>query len=178
VYWNGNKGNVLVWGADPVGGITAERLFLFLQQIEIRHSLVAMKFDKRYWILIAAAMVFSSIAAASTLYMASVNKHFKECNSVSAACFAGIGMVPCMVFGVLALIPVMVAIPCIFRQNEKPGLLSVIVLSCIVAYTFLDAVNNISALMEFQQTYLLAHAVLDTTNNVTGNVVGTGESLC
>jgi hypothetical protein len=32
--------------------------------------------------------------------------------------------------------------------------------------------------MHYQQAYLLAHAILDTTNNATGNVVGTGESLC
>lgn len=137
-----------------------------------------MKFDKRYWILIAAAMIFSTIASASTLYMAAINEHFRECNSVSAACFAGIGMVPCMVLGVIALLPVMVAIPYIFRQNEKPGMLSVIVLGCIVAYTFLDAVNNVSAIMDFQQAYLLAHSALSTTNNATGNVIGTGESLC
>jgi hypothetical protein len=136
------------------------------------------KFDKRYWILIAAAMFFASVASASTLYLASVQEHFRECNSVSAACFAGIGMVPCMVLGILALLPVMVAVPYIFRQNETPGLLSVLVLGCIVAYTAFDAVNNISAIMHYQQAYQLAHAVLDTTNNATGNVVGTGDSLC
>ena len=136
------------------------------------------KFDKRYWFFIAAAMFFASIASASTFYLASVQEHFRECNSVSAACFAGIGMVPCMVLGVLCLLPVMVAIPYIFRQNEKPGLLSVLVLVCIVAYTAFDAINNISAIMHYQQAYLLAHAVLDTTNNATGNVMGTGDSLC
>src|SRR5512136_317886 len=92
------------------------------------------KFDTRYWILIVAAMFFASVASASTLYLASVQEHFMECNSVSAACFAGIGMVPCMVLGVLALLPLMVAIPYIFRQNEKPGLWSMLVLGCIVAY--------------------------------------------
>ncbi len=137
-----------------------------------------MKFDKRYWILIGAAMFFASVASASTLYLASVQDHFRECNSVSAACFAGIGMVPCMVLGVLSLLPVMIAIPCIFRQNEKPGILSVLLLGCIVAYTAFDAINNISAIMQYQQAYQLAHAILDTTNNATGNFVGTGDSLC
>jgi hypothetical protein len=136
------------------------------------------KFDTRYWIFIAAAMFFATVASASTLYLASVQENFKECNSVSATCFDCIGMVPCMVLGILALLPLMVAIPCIFRQNERPGLLSVLVLGCIVAYTALDAVNNVSAIMGYHHLYLFAHTVLDTTNNVTGNVVGTGDSLC
>ena len=101
-----------------------------------------------------------------------------ECNSVTAACFAGIGMVPCMLLGILALLPLMVAIPYVFRQNEKPGLLSVLVLVFIVAYTAFDAVNNVAAIMGYHQVYLVAHAVLDSTNNVTGNIVGTGDSLC
>jgi hypothetical protein len=136
------------------------------------------KFDKRYWIFIGAAMFFASVASASTLYLASVQEHFRECNSVSAACFAGIGMLPCMVLGVLSLLPVMVAIPFIFHQNEKPGIISVLVLGCIVAYTAFDALNNISAILHYQQAYQLAHAILDTTNNATGKVVGTGDSLC
>jgi len=136
------------------------------------------KFDTRYWIFIAAAMFFATVASASTLYLASVQENFKECNSVSAACFDCIGMVPCMVLGILALLPLMVAIPCIFRQNERPGLLSVLILGCIVAYTALDAVNNMSAIMGYHHLYFFAHTVLDTTNNVTGNVVGTGDSLC
>jgi hypothetical protein len=135
-------------------------------------------FNKRYWILIAAAMFFASIASASTLYLASVNTIFKECNSVSAACFQGIGMVPCMVLGILALVPVMVAIPYIFRQNEKPGLISVLLMGCIVAYTMFDAVNNMSAIMGYFEAYNAAHALLTTTNNATGNILGTGESLC
>jgi len=137
-----------------------------------------MKFDKRYWILIAAAMFFATIASATTLFMASVQEHFMECNSVSATCFARIGMVPCMLLGILSLLPLMVAIPFVFRQNEKPGLLSVLILGCIVAYTAFDAVNNVAAIMGYDQVYLAAHAVLDTTNNVTGNIAGTGDSLC
>jgi hypothetical protein len=136
------------------------------------------KFDKRYWIFIAATMFFSTVASASTLYLASVQENFMECNSVSAACFDCIGMVPCMVLGILALLPLMVAIPCILRQNERPGLLSVLVLGGIVAYTALDAVNNLSAIMGYHHLYLFAHTVLDTANNVTGNAVGTGESHC
>jgi hypothetical protein len=136
------------------------------------------KFDKRYWIVIAAAMFFATVASASTIYLASVQEHFMECNSVTAGCFARIGMVPCMLLGILALLPVMVAIPYIFRQNEKPGLLSMLVLGCIVAYTAFDAINNVSAIMGYHHAYLVAHAILDTTNNVTGNVVGTGNSLC
>ena len=135
-------------------------------------------FAKRYWILIAAAMFFSSVASASTLYLATVQKHFTECNSVSAACFNLFGMVPCMFFGILSLLPVMMAIPYIFHQNEKPGLLSVLVMGCIVAYTALDAVNNISAIMGYHHIYLFAHTVMDTANNVTGTVIGTGESHC
>jgi hypothetical protein len=154
----------------------------FLSAPGIKYSsgtiLSGVKFDKRYWIFIAAAMIFSGIASASTLYMSSVNEHFRECNSVSAACFTQMGMVPCMVLGVLALLPVMIAIPYLFRQNEQVGVFSALVMGCIVLYTFLDAVNNISAIMHYQQTFLLAHAALSTTNNVTGHVVGTGESLC
>jgi hypothetical protein len=136
------------------------------------------KFDKRYWVFIGAAMFFAGVASASTWYLALVQEHFLECNSVSAVCFNTFGMVPCMVFGVFFLMPGMMAIPFIFGQNEKPGLLSVLVLGCIVLYTFLDAANNISAIMGYHHIYLFAHAALDTTNNVTGTVVGTGESHC
>lgn len=137
-----------------------------------------MNFDKRYWILIGAAVIFASIASACTLYLASVSGRFMECNSLAAACFGMIGMVPCMVLGVLALIPMMVAIPYIFHQNETPGLLSVLLMSGIVAYTAFDAVNDVAAIMGYHQMYLVAHAVLDTTNNVTGTIIGTGESHC
>jgi hypothetical protein len=136
------------------------------------------KFDKRYWIFIGAAMSFSTLASVCTLYMASVQERFMECNSTSAACFAAFGMVPCMVLGVLSLLPVMVAVPYIFRQNERPGLLSVLVLSCIVAYTALDAANNVSAILGYHHIYLFAHSALSTANNVTGTIAGTGESLC
>jgi hypothetical protein len=135
-------------------------------------------FDTRYWILIAVAMFFATVASVSTLYMASVREHFMECNSVSAVCFVHIGMVPCMLLGTLTLLPLMVTIPYILGQNESPGLLSVVVLGCIVAYTAFDAVNNISAIFGYHQLYLVSHAVLDTANNVTGNIVGTGDSLC
>ncbi|MCX6691029.1 MAG: hypothetical protein NTW33_02980 [Methanoregula sp.] len=137
-----------------------------------------MKFDRRYWILIGAAMSCASVSSASTLYLSSVQEHFMECNSVSAACFAALGMVPCMVLGVLALLPLMVAIPYLFRQNERPGLASVLVLSCIVVYTALDAANNVAAILGYHNLYLFAHSALSTANNVTGNIAGTGESLC
>jgi hypothetical protein len=136
------------------------------------------KLHRRYWVFIAAAIFFSTIASASTLYMASVQPHFRECNSVTAACFACIGMVPCMLSGIIALIPLMAAIPSLLRQNENPNLLSELVLGCIVAYTAFDAVNNVAAIMGYHQIYLITHAVLDTTNNVSGNIVGTGDSLC
>lgn len=141
-------------------------------------ALPDVKFDNRYWILIGAAMSCATVASASTLYLASVSDRFMECNSVSAACFSAVGMVPCMVLGVLALLPAMIAIPYIFRQNERPGLISVAVMGCIVAYTALDAINNISAILGYHQVFLAAHSVLDTTNNVTGTIAGTGESLC
>jgi hypothetical protein len=137
-----------------------------------------MKFDKRYWIFIAAAMLSATVASACTLYMASAQEHFMECNSLAAACFDRIGMLPSMMLGILMLLPLMVSIPYIFHQNEKPGFLSLLVLGCIVAYTAFDAVNDLSAILGYQHMYLVAHAVLDTTNNVTGNVAGTGDSLC
>ena len=137
-----------------------------------------MNFDKRYWIQISAAIFFATLASASTLYLASVQEHFMECNSTSAACFAAIGMVPCMVMGVLALLPLMVAIPYLFRQNERPGLASVLVLTCIVAYTALDAANNVAAILGYHHIYLFAHSALSTVSNVTGTIAGTGESLC
>jgi len=137
-----------------------------------------MNFDRRYWIFIAAAISCATLSSASTLYLASVQEHFMECNSVSAACFAAIGMVPCMVLGVLALLPLMVAIPYLFRQNERPGLASVLVLSCIVAYTALDAANNVAAILGYHNLYFFAHSALSTANNVTGTIAGTGESLC
>ena len=137
-----------------------------------------MNFNRRYWILIGAAMIFATIASASTLYMAAINPAFKECNSVSASCFMFFGMFPCMVFGILALLPVMVAIPYIFRQNEKPGPASVLVMGCFVLYTGFDAANNVSALMGFYDTYNAAHMILTATNNATGTLLGTGESHC
>ena len=138
-----------------------------------------MNFDRRYWIFIAAAMLCATLSSASTLYLASVQKeHFMECNSTSAACFAAAGMVPCMVLGILSLLPLMVAIPYLFRQEERPGLASVLVLGCIVAYTALDAANNVAAILGYHNLYLFAHSALSTANNVTGTIAGTGESLC
>jgi hypothetical protein len=136
------------------------------------------KFDRRYWVFIGAAMFFATVASASTLYLATVQERFMECNSVSAACFGLFGMVPCMVLGVLALLPVMVAIPYLFRENERPGFLSVLVLGCIVAYTALDAANNLAAILGYHHLYLFAHSALSTTNNATGTIIGTGESHC
>jgi hypothetical protein len=123
-------------------------------------------------------MSCATIASACTLYLASVQERFMECNSTSAACFAVLGMVPCMALEVLALLPVMVTIPYLFRQNERPGLPSVLVLSCIVGYTALDAVNNVSAVLGYYHIYLFAHSALSTANNVTGTIAGTGELLC
>jgi hypothetical protein len=136
------------------------------------------EFDKRYWVFIGSAVFFSSVASASTLYLASVEEHFMECNSISAAFFDAIGMVPSMVLGILFLIAVMVAIPYLFRQNEKAGFVSTFVMGLIVLYTAFDAVNNISAILGLYETYHVAHGILTETNNVTGNIVGTGESLC
>jgi hypothetical protein len=87
-------------------------------------------------------------------------------------------MVPGMALGILALLPLMVAVPYIFRQNERPGFLSVLVLGCIVAYTVFDALNDVSAIMGYHNAYLIAHTILDTTNNMTGTVAGTGMSAC
>ena len=139
---------------------------------------MGVKFDKRYWWFIAAAMVSASVASVCTFYLSEVYVHFRECDSVAAACFFRIGIAPTMVLGILALLPIMVAIPYIFRQNEKPGFLSMLVLGCIVAYTMFDAVNDISVIMGYHHTYLIAHAFLDITNNVTGSIVGTGTSAC
>jgi hypothetical protein len=146
--------------------------------ISRQQETILVNFDRRYWILIGAAMFFAAIASASTLYLSLVNRNFRECNSVSAACFTGFGMLPCMVFGILSLLPIMVAIPYIFRQNEKPGPASVILMGIIVAYTAFDATNNISAIMGYYDMYHAAHTILSTTNNATGNIAGTGESLC
>lgn len=138
-----------------------------------------MNFDRRYWILIGSAMACATVSSASTLYLASLQKeHFMECNSVSAACFAAVGTVPCIVLGVLSLLPLKVAVPYLFRQNERLGAVSVLVLSLIVAYTVLDAANNVAAILRYRDIYFLAHAALSTANNVTGTIAGTGESLC
>ncbi|NMB77645.1 MAG: hypothetical protein GYA23_00950 [Methanomicrobiales archaeon] len=137
-----------------------------------------MNFDKRYWVLIGAAMLFATIASATTVWLSFINPGFRECNSVSAACFGTFGMIPCMVSGILILLPVMVAIPYILGQNEKPGLASVLLMSCFVIYTGFDALNNISALFGFYESYHLAHTALTSTNNVTGTILGTGESYC
>ena len=136
-----------------------------------------MKFDKRYWIFIAAAMISATIASACTFWLMTV-VHSRECNSVAVACFARFGMAPTMILGVLSLLPLMVAVPYILRENERPGFLSMLILGCIVVYTAFDALNDVSAIMGYQHAYLLAHALLDTTNNVTGSIVGTGASAC
>ncbi|WAC05872.1 MAG: hypothetical protein OS112_04380 [Methanoregula sp.] len=138
-----------------------------------------MNFDRRYWIFIGAAISCATISSASTLHLALLQKeHFMECNSTSAACFAAAGMVPCMVLGILSLLPLMVAVPYLFGQEERPGLASVLVLSCIVAYTALDAANNVAAIFGYHDIYFFAHSAMSTVSNVTGTIAGTGESLC
>jgi hypothetical protein len=71
----------------------------------------------------------------------------------------------------------MVAMPCILRQNEKPGLLSVLMPGCIVAYMNYDAVNNVSAIMG---SPLIPGSPSRPRYHQygTGNIVGTGDSLC
>ncbi len=101
-----------------------------------------------------------------------------ECNSVSAVLFAAIGMVPSMVLGILGLIGIMIAIPYLFRQNEKAGLLSMIILGLFVLYTAFDAVNDVSVILRFQETYQVSHRILSSVNNVTGQLAGTGKSRC
>ena len=137
-----------------------------------------MKFDKRYWIFIVAAMFFATVASLCTLYLNSIRVHFLECDSVAATCFTSIGMVASMALGILVLLPLMVAIPYIFRQNERLGLLSALVLGFIVSYTIFDAFNDVSVIMGYHNVYLVAHSLLDTTNNVTGSLIGTGSSMC
>ncbi|MBP1928893.1 hypothetical protein J2741_001440 [Methanolinea mesophila] len=137
-----------------------------------------MKFDRRYWVFIGSAVFFATVSSASTLYLASVQKHFIECNSVSAECFWTIGMIPCMFLGIFAMVAVMVAIPYVFRQNEKLGVVSMILMGVIVLYTALDAVNNISAIMGYYETYQAAHGILSSANNATGELIGTGKSYC
>ena len=123
-------------------------------------------------------MVSAVTASVCTIYLSTVFAQFRECNPVAAICFDRVGMVPGMVLGIIALLALMIAIPYIFGQNEKPGFLSVLVLGCIVAYTAFDAVNDVSAIMGYQHAYLIAHTVLDTTNNLTGTFTGTGASAC
>ena len=137
-----------------------------------------MKFDRRYWAFIGPAVFFSTVSSASTLYLASRERHFMECNSISAALFGAIGIVPSMVLGILSLIVVMVAIPYIFRQNQVVGILPMFIMGLIVLYTALDAVNDVSVILGFHASYQVAHTVLTETNNATGNLVGTGESHC
>ena len=137
-----------------------------------------MNFDRRYWFFIALAIAFAIIAAACTLYLRGVSARFMECDSVAVFCFSKIGMVPTMAFGILALLPVMVAIPYLLRQNQRLGCVSVLLLSCIVAYTFFDAINDVSAIFGYHNSYMIAHAVLSATNNVAGTTVGTGPSFC
>ena len=139
----------------------------------VRHKIIDMKFDWRYWILIAGAMVFATIASTCTLYLWSIRR-FLETNTVAVAGFARFGMVPAMVLGILALPFVMVAIPYILGQNRKPGFISVLVLGCIVAYTLFDAVNDLSIIMGFHPGYAMTHEILFATNNFLGTIVGTG----
>lgn len=87
-------------------------------------------------------------------------------------------MVPCMALGVVAILPCMVAIPYVFRQNEPPGNLTVLVLGCIAACTTLDAVNNRSVLPGNQNLLFWVRTVFGTTTTVTGTVAGTTESSC
>ena len=136
-----------------------------------------MNFDKRYWLFIAAAMISATIASACTLYLFSTG-HTRECNSLAIFCFSRIGTISSMMLGILALLPIMIAIPYILRQNERPGILSILILSCLVAYTAFDAVNDVSAIMGYQHAFLFAHSILTTTNNVTGSFIGTGASVC
>jgi hypothetical protein len=134
-------------------------------------------FDKRYWIFIGTAMLFATIASGCTIYLSLVF-HTPESNSLAAVLFDRIGMIPGMLLGVVGLLPLMFAVPYILRQNERIGLLSMLILGGIVAYTAFDAVNDVSAVLGFQHTYLLAHTVLDTTNNISGTLFGTGSSRC
>ena len=138
-----------------------------------------MNFDKRYWIFIIAAMSFASISSFLTVYVILLTKSGTECSSIATWWFNMIGMIPSMVIGIFLLLPVMVAIPYIFKQNEKLGNLSMLFMGCIVLYTFLDALNNLTLLFEYHNVYyLMVHSVMIIINDITGTIAGTGTSIC
>lgn len=136
-----------------------------------------MNFDKRYWIFIIAAMIFASIASFITAYAIFITKSATECNSIAFWWFNTIGMIPSMIIGIL-LLP-MIAIPYVFKQNARMEPLSMLIMGCIVVYTFLDALNNITMLLGYYNIYYMAiHPIMIVINDITGTVAGTGTSIC
>jgi hypothetical protein len=138
-----------------------------------------LNFDKRYWIFIGAAILFASIASFITVYAILITKSATECNSIAVWWFNIIGMIPSMVLGLVLLVPFMITIPYVFKQNARMEPLSMLIMGCIVLYTFLDALNNITLLLGYHNIYYMAvHPIVITLNDITGTIVGTGASIC
>jgi hypothetical protein len=138
-----------------------------------------MGFDKRYWIFIISAMIFATIASVTTIYLTWLwGKYNMECDSVAVFCFNTFGMIPSMMLGVSALLPVMYYIPFLFKRNERLSVVPSLILMVFVIYTFLDAVNNTAIIFDQYHIYLFAHSTITQANNITGTIVGTGPSLC
>ena len=118
-----------------------------------------MTFDKKYLCFIIPAIIFSSIASATTLFMLSIGK-CRECNPYVNMLSDIIGITPTMICGITGLVVIMIAVPYILKQNQKVGFLSSCVLFSLVGFVFLDALNDVSLLFHIQPTYTISHAIL------------------
>ena len=118
-----------------------------------------MTFDKKYLCFIIPAIIFSSIASVTTLFMLSIGK-CREYNPYALVAFNTIGMIPTMICGIIGLVAIMVVIPYILKQNQKIGITSSCILFSFVVFVFLDALNDVSLLFHIQPTYTVSHAIL------------------
>jgi hypothetical protein len=101
-----------------------------------------MKFDKKYWILIAWAVIAHGIALALTWY------YFKyveecECNNIMATIFAKYGVIMPGILSLIVITLIMIAIPYLYKENEKFAKQSAILLLILCIGFSIDAASNI-----------------------------------
>lgn len=100
------------------------------------------KFDKKYWIFIAFAVIVHVVAILCTYYQIEIRGSY-ECNPIMADMFVSSGYFFTSVFSIGVIILTMVFVPYVLRENEKLGLISGIILSIFIFALFFDAFHDL-----------------------------------
>jgi hypothetical protein len=103
------------------------------------------KFDKRYWIFIAAAILAHFVAIVCTYYAVTI-LGIHECNPFMGTAFSQLGFLITSSLSILLIIGFMMFVPFTFGQTEKLGIKSAAFMGLFVGALTIDAINDILVL--------------------------------